>query len=131
MTANVTFVSAERDNVLRVPNAALRFRPPPELLAAGAAGAHRDGGWSGKGRGQADGENAHVPDPTTKMLWTLEGANQLKPRKVKVGVTDGSMTELTDASDLAEGAEVVTEVTGLKTTSTQPQGGPPGMRRMF
>ena len=34
MTANVSFVFAERADVLRVPNAALRFRPPPELLAA-------------------------------------------------------------------------------------------------
>ncbi len=33
MTANVTFVYAERANVMRVPNAALRFRPSPELLA--------------------------------------------------------------------------------------------------
>ncbi len=35
MTANVTFVYAERRNVLRVPTAALRFRPPAELVAAG------------------------------------------------------------------------------------------------
>ena len=34
MTANVTFVYADRPDVLRVPNAALRFRPPPEMLAA-------------------------------------------------------------------------------------------------
>ena len=32
MTANVTFVYAERADVLRLPNAALRFRPPPSLL---------------------------------------------------------------------------------------------------
>jgi len=35
MTANVTFVYAERKNVLRVPTAALRFRPPDQLVAAG------------------------------------------------------------------------------------------------
>ena len=29
MTANVTFVYAEKEDVLKVPNAALRFRPPP------------------------------------------------------------------------------------------------------
>ena len=134
MTANVTFVSAERDNVLRVPNAALRFRPPPELLAE--KGGHRDGGWKGRGQGGegrgggADGDNPKTPDPTTKMLWTLDPTtNQLKPRRVKVGVSDGSMTELTDPNDLSEGSEVVTEVTGVK-TATPPAGGP-GMRRMF
>src|SRR6185503_5993308 len=33
MTANVTFVYAERKGVLRIPSAALRFLPPPALLA--------------------------------------------------------------------------------------------------
>ena len=33
MTANVTFIYAEKEDVLRVPNAALRFKPPPALLA--------------------------------------------------------------------------------------------------
>jgi HlyD family secretion protein len=37
MTANVTFVYAERNDVLRVPNAALRFRPPAEMWPKGAA----------------------------------------------------------------------------------------------
>ena len=38
MTANVTFVYAERKGVLRIPSAALRFRPPEELLAAAGKG---------------------------------------------------------------------------------------------
>ncbi len=38
MTANVTFIYAEKDDVLRVPNAGLRFKPPPELLARSGAG---------------------------------------------------------------------------------------------
>lgn len=33
MTANVSIIIAERDNVLKVPNAALRFRPPEALAA--------------------------------------------------------------------------------------------------
>jgi HlyD family secretion protein len=49
MTANVTFVYADRDDVLRVPNAALRFRPSADVLAAlrsaggGPAGAAPEG----------------------------------------------------------------------------------------
>jgi HlyD family secretion protein len=34
MTANITFIAAEKDDVLRVPNAALRFRPTPEIFTA-------------------------------------------------------------------------------------------------
>ena len=33
MTADVTFLTEEREDALSVPNAALRFRPPPEVLA--------------------------------------------------------------------------------------------------
>ncbi len=33
MTANCTFIWAQRDDTLRIPNAAMRFRPPTELQA--------------------------------------------------------------------------------------------------
>jgi HlyD family secretion protein len=33
MTANVTIITARRENVLKIPNAAMRFRPP-EVIAA-------------------------------------------------------------------------------------------------
>src|SRR3954471_3961536 len=56
MTANVTFIHDQRDSALRVPNAALRFQPPPELAkgrsAPGERGAGRpDGGAHGGGGG--------------------------------------------------------------------------------
>jgi HlyD family secretion protein len=46
MTANVSFVWAQRQDALRVPNAALRFRPTRELLAAMSKA-------TGAGRGRA------------------------------------------------------------------------------
>jgi HlyD family secretion protein len=51
MTANVRVVTEKRDDVLRVPNAALRFKPAPEILLAqtGAPGAL--GGPGGFARG--------------------------------------------------------------------------------
>src|SRR6476646_3439942 len=56
MTANVTFIYAEADDALLVPNAALRYRPPPELARAawgggGAAGGPRGGGGPRAGGG--------------------------------------------------------------------------------
>ncbi len=53
MTANVTFVYAEKDDVLRVPNAALRFRPPPGFAGNGAGAP--DGAGRGGGRRGAEG----------------------------------------------------------------------------
>ena len=45
MTANVRLVVDQKDNVLKVPNAALRYRPPGEAAeAAPAAGARASGG---------------------------------------------------------------------------------------
>lgn len=45
MTANVRIITARRESVLKVPNAALRFRPPSATAAAPAAG---DAGKSAK-----------------------------------------------------------------------------------
>src|SRR5262249_42017162 len=37
MTATVTFTPAEKHNVLRIPNAALRYRPDPKLVPSASA----------------------------------------------------------------------------------------------
>ncbi|HEY5091270.1 MAG TPA: efflux RND transporter periplasmic adaptor subunit [Polyangia bacterium] len=63
MTANITFIAAERDGVVRVPNAALRFRPTPEIFTAlgipvpaGVRDAgNRAGGPAGGGTGAGGG----------------------------------------------------------------------------
>ncbi len=144
MTANVTFVTAERDNALRVPNAALRFRPNGELRAAaglpeptpgagrgrgaGAAQATAAGG-SPRNRSGAGGPRGEQSDRRT--VWVL---TQGPPRPVtlRAGVSDGSMTEVVEG-DLHEGDLVITEATGGSSSSTAAQGGPPGgfPRRMF
>jgi HlyD family secretion protein len=60
MTANCTFVYAQRDEALRVPNSALRFVPPPDLLARlhlngpNGRGGHRHGGAGGEGGTTSD-----------------------------------------------------------------------------
>jgi HlyD family secretion protein len=75
MTANVKIEIAKRTNVLRVPNAALRFRPTEEIFAAleqtpppeAAAFAGRGGrGGNGGGFGRGGGGNAspQAPSPT-------------------------------------------------------------------
>jgi HlyD family secretion protein len=68
MTANITFIAAEKDDVLRVPNAALRFRPTPEIFTAlgmpvpqtvrEAADRNRGGGNNAGGGGPGAGGGA-------------------------------------------------------------------------
>jgi HlyD family secretion protein len=73
MTANVSFVYAQRGDVLRVPNAALRFRPTRDMLAAmhlaapgGRGGGARGGGAeaAGPAAGAAPGDGAPQPVST-------------------------------------------------------------------
>jgi HlyD family secretion protein len=50
MTASVRIVTEKREDVLRVPNAALRFKPPADIVLAQAAPTG-PGGWGGRGDG--------------------------------------------------------------------------------
>ena len=86
MTANVNIEIARRDNVLRVPNAALRFRPtkdvfdalnqpmPPEL----------ERGFGGRGNrgGQQNGQNAAAPGSAPQAPAAGAGAGATPPAAV-------------------------------------------------
>jgi HlyD family secretion protein len=144
MTANVTFIWAEKDAVLKVPNAALRFKPPAEALAAasgsasggrrrfpggGPSGSGSAPGWSpgGGGGGGGGGGEGGMPDPNKKTVWVL---NEGKPRPVRIetGITDGQFTEVV-GGHLNEGDEVITEYVTPESGATAGTGSarPPGM----
>jgi HlyD family secretion protein len=142
MTANVTFITAERDNALRVPNAALRFRPSGEVRAlaglgpaegaatpaAGrSAGPPAPDGSRSRRRPGAGGPRGEQADERT--VWVLTGGKP-SPVTLPTGVSDGSMTEVLDGG-LKEGDLVITEVTGGSDPAGPggPRGGFP--RRMF
>jgi HlyD family secretion protein len=118
MTANVTFVYAEKDDVLKVPNSALRFRPPPAMLAD-AKGPGSGGRPAGQGAGSAPGGPAGgggapatraVEPPDRRTVWTLEGETA-KPQKIRSGISDGSFTEVVEG-DLQAGELVITDALG-------------------
>jgi HlyD family secretion protein len=101
MTANVTFIYAEKEDVLRVPNAALRFRPPPELAAAAK------------------------PVPDRRTVWILRGGRPT-PVAIRTGLSDGTLTEALE-SELAVGEALITEmISGGGAPAT---GLPPALRR--
>ncbi len=132
MTANCTFVWAERDDALRIPNAAMRFRPPAEMLAQlnpGAGPGQRGRGpvaEASQGGGEARRRPAGgAPDPDRRTVWILRNG---KPQAVAIrtGVSDGSLTEVVEG-DLSDGDLVITDMSGG--SSGAQQGGFP--RRMF
>ena len=113
MTANVTFVYAERKGVLRIPSAALRFRPPEDLVAGkfGDGGAKKKKKHKAEKAAQAATMEGAAKNPgtgaATRSVWTLDG-DKLREVPVEVGVTDGSKVEVRDGA-LGEGDVLVTD----------------------
>jgi HlyD family secretion protein len=129
MTANVTFVYDHREGVLRVANAALRFQAPPNLAkAAGGGGGGAQAATKGKRGGGGGGRSAEARDHRT--VWVLRGTSPTPaPVKLKIGVTDGTNTEI-ETSELAEGDRLVTDADiGGEGKGAPPTGG--AMRRVF
>jgi HlyD family secretion protein len=121
MTATAEIEVASRDNVVRVPNTALRFRPSAEVFAAlgQAAPEQNPPGPRPATTGDAsravrvstrDGDDAsgQAPAGTRGEVWVHENG-ALRRIPVRVGLSDGSHTELL-SGDLTPGTEVVTAV---------------------
>jgi HlyD family secretion protein len=126
MTANVEFVVSQKTDILKIPNAALRFRPPTEAQqptqvsapgqGAGGGGARRGGGNAGTGqasRGREAGANRQ------RTMYVLRD-QQAMPVRVRVGISDGSFTEVV-SGELKEGDPVIVAV-GTQASSSRPAG---------
>ncbi len=92
MTANVSIIVAEKKDVLRVSNAALRFRPS---------------------------EKVKIKQQKGSGVWILENG---KPKRIAVttGIGDGNYTEIA-AGDLKEGQDVIVESL-TKASAQRPMG---------
>jgi HlyD family secretion protein len=111
MTANATVTYADKKDVLAIPNAALRFKPPPEANVAKPAGSaaaatrhppSADGqGAGGGGRGAGKGEKAN----DAKQIWVLSDGVPVQVT-IKTGLSDGAYTEIVsaDSDDAGAGA---------------------------
>jgi len=103
MTANVSIIVAQKDAVLKVPNAALRFTPPTAPQADRSAP-------SGRPSKAKDGEYAAGSGSGTKTLhrtiWVQGASGELESRQVQTGISDGLATEIM-SNELSEGVMVV------------------------
>ena len=88
MTADVNIVVSQRQNVLRVPRAALRFTPPPAARL----------------------ENPEAVGKATVVVWTLQHDGRLQAIPITPGISDETYTEVCDGA-LAEGDAVIIEAT--------------------
>lgn len=111
LTASVQFEQARRDDVLQVPNAALRWTPKPEqtppqfqsLLAAVGETPDKDKEKGKDKGGKKRGGKTH--EPKAGLIWVQSG-DMVKPLKVNVGITNGSTTEVS-GDEVKEDMEVI------------------------
>ena len=112
MTAYVTVPVANTNNVLKIPNGALRYKPqlPQEEMLAY--------------------QKTLGTDPNDRtVVWKLRADNTIEPVKVTLGITDHSYTALNGVlvGDLKEGDEVITGIVPVKNkiAGGPAAGGPP------
>src|ERR1700732_1189582 len=137
MTAYVTIPVATAQNVLKLPNTALRYKPPmpaEEVLALyqrygiedgeGQRGA--DSAAQESGALVRDAQNMpRAPKAETAVVWKLHPDNSMEPVKVSLGITDHAYTEASAIlkGELKEGDDVIIRSVTSKTPA------PSGIRR--
>ncbi len=138
MTAYVTIPVATAQNVVKLPNTALRYKPPmttEEVLAiykqygievdqkqsASADAAAERSAAQGGGTGNLP----RKPKADSAVVWKLHADNTMEPVKVSLGITDHSYTEVSSVlkGELKEGDDVVIRSIVAKTPT------PGGIRR--
>jgi HlyD family secretion protein len=143
MTAYVTIPVATAQNVLKLPNTALRYQPPmaaEEVLALykrygvdegeGQRGAGQSAGADSAAEesalARAAAQNApRAPKAETAVVWKLHPDNSMEPVKVSLGITDHAYTEASAIlkGELKEGDDVIIRSVTSKTPA------PSGIRR--
>ena len=121
LTANAKFIIGRREDVLLVPNAALRWSPRPEQIAPDARKKHHTTEGSKREKrgdsGTFDSTHSHG------TVWVKQG-NFVRPIRVSTGLTDGAFTEAND-KDVTDGmAVVVGETTKEDRASTSTERSP-------
>jgi HlyD family secretion protein len=123
MTANVSIIVAQKDQVLKVPNAALRFSPPQSERVEGSSGGGKpvrvDSGAGGYSKDSSMNSGGQV-----RKVWKLGPTGEPEPFVVSTGISDGVSTEVLDGS-VSEGDMVVI---GVETARGERRSGelPPG-----
>jgi HlyD family secretion protein len=113
MTGTADIVTVTRENVLLVPNAALRFTPAVVGAPAGGSPGGPPGGIVGKLMPRPPSQPPKLPAPVTDgrpRVWVLRGG-QAAPIEIQTGATNGQMTEVLGGT-LAAGTQVITEASG-------------------
>ena len=105
LTANITIYTMERDQVLTIPNKALRFIPDPMML---------------EGTGISVNNPIATAETGQRLVWVKKG-NELLPKSVTVGSNNNTETEV--VAGLNEGEEIAVDLVSLAPSAPAAQGG--------
>jgi len=128
MTARVQFLTKQADNVLKVSNSALRYKPTDVELAAlkasrQAAATSTTSTTSARPNRKAWTGTRGTGSSNFGTLYYLDADGKLAVARVKTGINDGSTTEITGKT-IKEGMKVIagtiTPTTTAAATSTAP-----------
>jgi HlyD family secretion protein len=100
LTSNLTFVVADKKNVLLVPNSALRWQPAQEQIAPEIRDSYRK--MKGKKRSPNDTESSNHG-----IVWVQDEDGHVRYIEVQTGLSDSVNTEIV-AGELPEGTKVIT-----------------------
>jgi HlyD family secretion protein len=143
MTANVSIDVATVKDVLRIPNAALRFRPEETEASAAAGGTSPEEraargagtGTAGAARQFDRAAGGGKPRRPGQTVYTIDvpPLGEPRPVEIKPGVTDGRYTQVA-GGELREGELVVVGLVTAKADAAagrSPMAGGPGRGRRF
>ena len=124
MTANVSIIVAHKEQVLKVPNAALRFTPPkserPDSQGSGSGGDRATAGSNGA-LPAATGGGSSV---SAKTVWGVSPSGDPEAVPIQSGISDGTATEVV-SGQLKEGDAVIVGIE-LQKSGRDPHALPPG-----
>lgn len=123
MTAYVTIPVATVKSALKLPNTALRYKPPmpPEQVLALYKKYGIENGETSKTAADPPGDNSSSPQrgpkAETAVVWKLHSDETMEPVKVSLGITDHAYTEVTSLlqGSLKSGDDVVIRSVNSKT----------------
>ena len=123
MTTNLSIITAQKETVIQIPNASFRVRIPDDLLPK-----------EGKRSGATSDGGRRKNDPSLRFVRTIyqlkEDGQTPVPVKIKIGITDGIYTEVTEG--LKEGDKVITSIANTQFSGASQQTaspfGPPKAR---
>ncbi len=102
MTANATIITAQRKDVLRIPNAALRFKPVAAAISQGLS--------------KPETTSSHGATQTIYVVDQANGTSTPRATEITTGISDSSWTEV--VSGAREGEQVATGTMQSGTTAS-------------